>query len=571
VAVTFKKLSFKNLSIQAKVAAVPTGILLALLGLGVYAFLLLSDNEAKVRELNSGVIEEAFIISAFDAELGKSRAKLYQITATAGNESDAKKVTAVVKAAMDEFTKFGETFAPVKKALLDAGMPGERVEALEKSFAAYIKAAKNVLNLADGDVGTALTFMQPTERRFNEASTIVDQMQKTMDTARSEAVSSIIGSMASGRTIFAAAIGGILLVAAALSLVLSRLISRPIATMASAIGDISRKSYDVTIPALGQKDEIGRMASAVETLRTQSQEADRLASEQEKEQRLKEERRQRVDALVSAFNDSVKQVVASVSGAATQLRGSAESMSSTATQAQRQASTVATGAEEASANVQTVAAASEELSSSIIEISRQVADSAKIANQAVDEATNTNMSVQSLADAAQKIGEVVKLIAAIAGQTNLLALNATIEAARAGEAGKGFAVVASEVKNLATQTAKATEDITQQVNAIQAATRDSVGAISGIGKTIGEINQIATAIASAVEEQGAATQEIARNVQQAAQGTHQVSANIGGVTEATNLTGQAAGEVLGAADGLTRQAAALQAEIEKFVVAIRAA
>ena len=181
------------------------------------------------------------------------------------------------------------------------------------------------------------------------------------------------------------------------------------------------------------------------------------------------------------------------------------------------------------------------------------------------------MSVQSLADAAQKIGEVVKLIADIAGQTNLLALNATIEAARAGEAGKGFAVVASEVKNLATQTAKATEDITAQVNAIQAATKDSVQAISGIGKTIGEINQIATAIASAVEEQGAATQEIARNVQQAAQGTHQVSANIGGVTAATGQTGQAASEVLGAADGLSKQAAALQAEIETFVVAIRAA
>ncbi len=563
--------SFRNISIQAKVSAVPAGILVALLGLGLYAFAMLAENETHVRELNGGVIEQAFIVANFDAELGKSRAKLYQITATAGNETDAKKVTAVTKAAMDEFTKFGETFATVKPTLLAAGTPAERVEALEKSFAAYIKAAKNVLNLADGDVGTALTFMQPTERRFSEASTIVDQIQTAMGKARSAAAATIVDSMSAGRSVFAAAIGGILLVASIFSFVLSRLISRPIVAMSGAIADISRKSYDVAIPALGQRDEIGRMATAVETLRRQSQEADRLAREQEQEHTAKEERRKQVDRLVGAFNDSVQAVVELVSGSAVQLRGSAESLSATATQAARQAETVATGAEEASANVQTVAAASEELSSSITEISRQVSDSARIANQAVDEATNTNMSVQSLAEAAQKIGEVVKLIADIAGQTNLLALNATIEAARAGEAGKGFAVVASEVKNLATQTAKATEDITAQVSAIQMATKDSVQAISGIGKTIGEINQIATAIASAVEEQGAATQEIARNVQQAAQGTHQVSANIGGVTAATGQTGQAASEVLGAADGLSKQAASLQAEIEKFVVAIRAA
>ena len=226
------------------------------------------------------------------------------------------------------------------------------------------------------------------------------------------------------------------------------------------------------------------------------------------------------------------------------MHSSAEAMTSTAEEASRQSTAVAAASEQASTNVQTVAAASEELSASIVEISRQVAQSASIAGRAVDEAAATNKSVQGLAEAAQKIGDVVKLINDIAGQTNLLALNATIEAARAGEAGKGFAVVASEVKSLANQTAKATEDIASQVDAIQSATNTPSRRSRASAKTIGEINEIATTIASAVEEQGAATKEISRNVQQAAPGTNDVSSNIAGVTQAAGETGQSAGQVL---------------------------
>ena len=283
----------------------------------------------------------------------------------------------------------------------------------------------------------------------------------------------------------------------------------------------------------------------------------------------KENSAKQLNAHADAFEQSVKGMVEIVASAATQLQSTARTMEGTANGTSEQATTVAAAADEAATNVQTVASAAEELASSIAEISRQVAQSTQIAGAAVDEAQRTNSMVQGLADAAQKIGEVVSLINDIASQTNLLALNATIEAARAGEAGKGFAVVASEVKNLANQTAKATDEISAQIGGIQTATKDAVGAIEGIGGTIGEINEIASAIAAAVEEQGAATQEIARNVEQAASGTTQVTQNISEVTQAASETGQAAGQVLDAASELSQQSEKLNGEVHRFLDQIR--
>ncbi len=276
-------------------------------------------------------------------------------------------------------------------------------------------------------------------------------------------------------------------------------------------------------------------------------------------------RGEKLEALMKEFESKASHMVGQVAGAATELQATAQSMTGIVSKTNDQTTAVAAAAEQASANVQTVAAAAEELSSSVTEISRQVTESSSTAGRAVAEAERTNKIVAELAESADKIGTILQLISTIAGQTNLLALNATIEAARAGDAGKGFAVVASEVKSLANQTAKATDEIGQQINQIQGATKEAVTAIQGISATIGDISKTAAAIAAGVEEQGSATKEIARNVLEAASGTREVTVNITGVSQGANDTGSAASQVLAAASVLSKEAEELNAEVRRFI------
>jgi methyl-accepting chemotaxis protein len=353
---------------------------------------------------------------------------------------------------------------------------------------------------------------------------------------------------------------------------IARSLSGPIIAMTDSMKELAGGNLDAHVPAQGRPDEIGEMADAVQVFKDNAIRVKEMEAEQEAaKQRAEEEKRATMNQMADEFQASVGGIVETVSSASTQMQSTAQSMSSTAEETSRQATAVAAAAEQASANVQTVASAAEELSSSISEIGRQVSQSSEIAGRAVRDANNTNQQIEGLAKAADKIGEVVALITDIAEQTNLLALNATIEAARAGDAGKGFAVVASEVKNLANQTAKATDEISGQIGGIQTATKDAVVAIKGIGTTIGEINEIASTIAAAVEEQGAATQEIARNVEQAAAGTNDVTSNIGGVNQAAGETGAAATQVLGAATQLSQESETLRSEVDQFVVKVRAA
>ena len=364
----------------------------------------------------------------------------------------------------------------------------------------------------------------------------------------------------------------ILLVSAAITMVLARAIAKPMRDLATVARRISEGDYAVAVPATNRHDEVGTLAQALLVLRDRAREGEEARRAHEEGMRKAEQlRRQSMLDLADKFDSRVGGVVKSVSSQANQMVGSAQSLSSTAEDATRKAANVAAASEQASSNVQTVAAATEELSSSIGEISRQVAQSSKIANTAVGEADKANQMVQGLVQASQKIGDVVALITDIANQTNLLALNATIEAARAGEAGKGFAVVAAEVKNLANQTAKATEEIGVQISGVQSATQGAVQAIETIAKTIAEINGIASTIAAAVEEQSAATKEIARNVEQASHGTNEVTTNITSVTQAANDTGSAAGQVLASAQDLTRQSENLRSLVTEFLSEVKAA
>jgi len=363
-----------------------------------------------------------------------------------------------------------------------------------------------------------------------------------------------------------------LLVAGGLFFLLGRSIVNPITAMTMAMRKIAQGDTSTSIPALERGDEVGAMAQSVKVFRDNMIEADRLRGEQEVlKAQADSERKLLLARMADEFERGVRASLDNLSGAASEMQATSRSMSSTAIEASQQATSVAAVAEQASANVQTVAAATEQLSSSVSEIGRQVTQSTEIASQAVAEANRTNLTVQGLSAAAQKIGDVVKLISDIASQTNLLALNATIEAARAGEAGRGFAVVANEVKSLASQTAKATDEISAQVGAMQGATTEAVQAIEGIGRTIGSINEITSAISTAVEQQGAATQEIARNVQEAALGTGQVSSNIASVNCAAEKTGSASNGVLASAEQLSKQAVTLRADVDRFLGNIRAA
>ncbi len=455
---------------------------------------------------------------------------------------------------------------------IDPGAERAHIAELDALWQGYQPLHDTLLRLAatDRDAAGAL-LVGETSRRFRAIRALLVWDSDYTD-ARGAAQAERGAQIARGaRHLMLLVMGGAALVAVGVGALLMHGIFGPLVAITATMRRLADHDLAAPIPGLGRGDEIGAIADAVAVFRDGLVRAERLAAEQEREQAHKHRHSARVSELVEGFERQVSGMTAALAAAATQLEATAGTMSRIATQATHQASNVAASAEEAGTGVQTVAAAAEELAASVHEISRQVASSARTTLEAVAEARRTDAVVRTLADGAQRIGQVVELITGIAGQTNLLALNATIEAARAGDAGKGFAVVASEVKSLAQQTAKATEEIAAQISQIQAATTDAVTAIQGIARRIEEVSAISTSIASAVAQQGAATAEIAANVAQTAGSAQDVTANIAGVSQSAGETGMAAGGVLQAAGALSRQAEQLTAEVNSFVAAIQAA
>jgi methyl-accepting chemotaxis protein len=558
-------------SIRAKVTAVVAFLLVALAGMGTLAIL-------KMRSINANTVEIATNWLPSIRELGELRTGVityrnvlreHMLSETLEEKQAVEKTMEGVVENNSKIRKRYETMisSPEERALYDEWV---------KLWDAYKDGSAKVMDLSRKEAGKVPHEAHALNKNVvNKLSMASDEiLKKDIDLNNKGATvetQNAADSYASAFLLVLTILGAAIVAGASVSFYLIRDVSNGIAAIVKPMQSLGAGDLSVDVPHRGEKTEIGSMADALQIFKealVAKMAADEAAA---KDAQAKIERARRVDDITRKFEQMIGEIVNNVSSASGQLESSAGSLSATAARSQELATTVAAASEEASTNVQSVASATEELSSSVNEISRQVQESARMANDAVGQARGTTERVSELSKAATRIGDVVELINTIAGQTNLLALNATIEAARAGEAGRGFAVVASEVKALAEQTAKATGEIGQQINGIQAATQDSVNAIKEISGTIERLSEISSTIAAAVEEQGAATQEISRNVQQAAQGTQQVSSNISDVQRGASETGSASSQVLSAAQTLSADSGRLKTEVSKFLTNVRAA
>ena len=554
-------------SISTKLFAIVSFLFLIIAVIGGFAFLQMSSINGAAHEIQTHWLPSVRWIGEMRTQSARLRAVLRDhLVATDAERADVDKN---LDARKSDFEKAAKSYRP----LVSSSTEQELADQLDRQWQEFIAAAAEVRTFAvKGDLAQAKQInadkVVPVGRAMDKTLTgLVDFNDKGAETAGQSADATYWRAvyLTSAILLFAMIFG---IGAAAF---VSQDIRRGIGSILKPMGRLVDGELTVDIPHQGETTEIGQIAAGLQTFKDAliAKKASDGAADAEKALNLA--RAQRISAATTDFEAMVGEMVGSLAGASTELEASATTLSSTADHAQGLATMVAAASEEASTNVQSVASATEELSSSINEISRQVQESARMASTAVDEAGATNGRVEQLAKAASRIGDVVELINAIAGQTNLLALNATIEAARAGEAGRGFAVVAAEVKALADQTAKATNEIGQQVIDIQAATKESVGAIKEISGTIEKLSEISSAIAAAVEQQGAATQEISRNVQQAAQGTHQVSSHVADVQRGAGETGHASSQVLSAAQSVASESVRLKSQVEKFLSAVRAA
>jgi methyl-accepting chemotaxis protein len=559
-----------NIRITTKLL-IASGIAILLLSLTApVALRSLSEQAQMIDRLTTSEVDKAAMVAALDRTVPEAGSSLNRVLALASNTDDAN----AVKRLNDEATKHLADAAALLAKLDAVGLDNEEhkiVDEIRQSLKAYAASSQNMMNMVGADAATAYMMSANGEKDYATLLAkltdfeAIERQHANADHAQATASAQMVRLTYIG--LFAAAFA----VALAVNILLSRAIGGSIARLTTSTLKLAEGDVTVTIAGVGRQDEIGVLAGALGTFKQNAIEKTRIEKEEQARRDQNASRQKAIESHISAFEGQVREALETLGSAAQQMTVTSESMSTTASRTDSQVEAVEAASAEASTNVQTVAAASEELSVSIREISQQVSHAAQIASRAVDEAKQTDATVQGLSAAAQKIGEVVKLISDIAGQTNLLALNATIEAARAGDAGKGFAVVASEVKSLATQTARATEDISGQIAAVQSVTKDTVTAIDRIGSTIAEVSSVATAIAAAVEEQGTATQEISRNTHQAAESTQDVSKNIHGVSDGAHATGTAAQEVKEAAAALGRQAENLRGQVTEFLGKIRAA
>ncbi|MGY3545028.1 methyl-accepting chemotaxis protein [Bradyrhizobium sp. USDA 4472] len=560
-----------KLSIVFKLLTVLSVLVLSLAGVGVVAIGAMQNINSHTVEIAESWLPSVRALGSIRADVNELRValRLHLMQDTAEGKQAAEKRLASLRERIEQTRK---TYEPLITSAEERSIYGQWTAA----WGEYLNGVQEVMALSRKSPGKFPTeaneLLQTKVAKMAQAADplLTKDIELNNQGAEIETKQAADGYA----SIFRVLVGIIVLsvvIAIAAAHYLVRDVSRGIASIIRPMQSLGEGDLSAEVPHRGEKTEIGSMADALQIFK-EALIAKRAADEAAaRDAEAKIERGRRVDAITRKFEAMIGEVVGTVSSASTELEASALTLTNTAQRGQELATVVAAASEEASTNVQAVASASEELSSSITEISRRVQDSARMAAEAVEQATRTNERVNELSQAAARIGDVVELIHTIAGQTNLLALNATIEAARAGEAGRGFAVVASEVKALAEQTAKATGEIGAQVAGIQTATQESVNAIREISGTIERLSEVSAAIAAAVEEQGAATQEISRNVQQASDGTQEVSSNITDVQRGAIETGEASSEVLSAAKSLATDSTRLRVEVAQFLDSVRAA
>jgi len=557
-----------NMPIRAKSLLSPVIGCLMALAIGIVLWMSSSDIQTAVYK-NTQSSETSGMMTGAELALSSTHMELYK--ALNWRQTDVDEIL-IEKSLVDAKKSLNKAKIFIKNVVeSQSAKEPELVKNINANFKAYEESVSQVSDLIGVDVSMANIFLNDCQSRYaplyndmaklsriveTEGETVTQQLASTIATSLEIGLTCVVISIVLG-LLFGGAVGNA--------------ITKPIQEITRVMRNLANGNKDIEIPHLSRGDEVGKMAQAVLIFKENMLKNDELEGRQEKERKVRENRSLAIEKCVGEFQTTSAGVVNAVAVSAQQLQENSKALSTTASQTTNQSNIVAGAAQEASHNVQTVASAAEELHASINEIKQRVVESTRIAGEAVEETNKTNKTVEGLAEAAHKIGAVVELINNIASQTNLLALNATIEAARAGDAGKGFAVVAQEVKGLANQTAKATQEIADQIQEMQNMTSDTVIAIKNIAATIGRVNEISTTISLAVEEQSNATNEIAQSIEQASNGTRTVSTNITSVTEASTQTSHMADQVLDAGNQLAHEGEKLRREIEDFIHKVKTA
>ncbi len=566
-------MSFLNrLRLRTKIVAIPILSIAVLLTLGGVFVGIMSQQRTVVDQVASESVNRSQLVFDVFSTLSKRHTSIFNLLAEAGSgDIDEEKVFEAGEESLAALSVIEATLGELVELFNQSEEEAALLGRLTVDLGEYKNAAAASIEMATVDVALAGKQMIAANASYGKMN---DSFLILVGMVKEEITGSLNGLAENSRQVQFQVIASIAL-GVGLVILLSFLvyvsIARNMSDITGAMLSLAEGKTDLFVPFSDRGDEIGEMARSLEVFKRSAEEVVRLEKEQQHARDGAElEKRRAASEMADNFDNQIGGVVNAVSQAAVEMENSAQTLTENADQSMSQSATVAKAAEEASSNVQTVASASEELSASLREVSNQVAECANITQMAADEAGQTNTEIAALSENAEKIGNVIEMINDIASQTNLLALNATIEAARAGDAGKGFAVVASEVKNLANQTASATDEISSQIAGVQESTNGFVQSMGSITQTINQVNEIASAISAAVEQQNAATGEISRNIQEASVATQRVSDGIAAVTDANSRTGGAAGGVETAASELSQQSDTLRVAVDGFLDKVRA-